>query len=355
MTLRGVSSSDWHFDGGVARLFPLTALEKQMHEVDKVHHYCIERGVRHLFSPGDLSDKARISEATFIAIVAMWLKYDKHLSVHYIAGNHDFAQVGKTSLDVLKLFCDNSVFKNVHIYDTPKIVEIDGVDVAFMPYPALDVPKTKAGRPRLIFAHIEEVGAVGDNGVKLKASSLKLNRTPEDYTISGHLHTYQVLKSRRTVFNGSLYQKTFGESRPKGFIEFKARYRSDGRLSVNHEFVDNRPEFILENRVIETSADWDALETGEHIFYKITLGEGVVAPKDITREIPNIVNINGTSYKGRDVLETGEKMSVNDIPVITPLTGLVEYLHRYELSKREVRAAIGMVKEAMKTLGMEYK
>lgn len=344
--LRGLVTSDWHLDGGLTRIFPLNSLEKQLREIEKVFQYAVENDIRHIFIPGDLSDKARLSETTLIALVTLLMKYDKHVSAWYSLGNHDVAHVGKTSLDVLKMFADSGVFKNVHLFSTPETMEIDGVTVGFVPFPHKAAPKTK--RPKLVFAHVEEPGAMGDYGVPLRSASMKLSRGEGDYVFSGHLHTYQVLKKARMVYNGALYQKTFGESVNKGFVEFQAKYKA-GELLVRHDFINNKPQFRLDTVKIEESTDWDKLEHGEHVFYRIYLGEGVVAPKDIVREFPNIVQLNGTTYRGGNSIET-EKMAVEDIPKITPLTGLVDYLMRYELTKREIKVAVGMVKEAIKQL-----
>lgn len=343
--LRGVSTSDWHFDGGLLRFFPLKALEKQMAEIDKVFRHCIENDIRHVFMPGDISDKARISETTFIALVTMLLRYDKHLSFYYSYGNHDVAHVGKTSTDVLQVFADSGVFKNVHLFSAPELMEIEGVDVAFVPFPHKEAPKSK--RPKLVFAHVEEPGAMGDYGLPLKSKEVHVKRDSRDFVISGHLHTYQYLKSRRMLYNGAPYQKTFGESHDKGFVEFQAGYKS-GELLVKHQFIRTKPEFRLDTVKIENANDWEKLEKGEHVFYRLYLGEGVVAPKDITREFTNIIQINGTTYRGKSI---EQKVSADSIPKITPMTGLIDFLHKYDLSKTEMKEAVGIVKDAIRELG----
>lgn len=323
-----------------------------LHEIEKIFKYCVENDIRHMFMPGDISDKARLDEETFIALVTLMLKYDPYITFYYILGNHDVAHVGRTSIDVLKVFAENGGFKNVKIFTKPEVMTIDGVRVGFVPFPytRLDVEDQK---PTLIFAHIEEAGALGDNGLALKSQHLRLERNKGDFVFSGHLHTFQVLKERRVVFNGAPYQKTFGEQGKKGFVEFKARYDDTGRLQVKHQFINNHPEFTLVNMTINEDADFDKLEQSEGMLYKITLGEGVIAPKGITRDFPNIVMLNGVSYKGRSNIDVREKMSADDIPKITPLTGLVKYLSKYELSKEETRRAVCMVKEAIKIIQNE--
>lgn len=316
-----------------------------MAEIEKVFKHCTENDVHHLFMPGDMADKARISEVTFIALVTLLMKYDKYLSFYYLLGNHDVAHVGKTSMDVLKVFADSGVFKNVHLFSAPALLDIDGVDVGFVPFPHNTAPKSE--RPRLIFAHAEEAGAMGDYGTPLKSTHLKVNRSKYDYVISGHLHTYQHLKKQRMLYNGALYQKTFGESPNKGFVEFQAKYRGD-ELLVRHDFINSKPSFRLETLKIEDAQGWEQLEAGEHVFYRIYLGDGVVAPKDIVREFPNIIQLNGTSYRGKGTVE--EKVAADSIPKITPLTGLIDYLTRFDLDKREIKRAVGLVKEAIDSL-----
>jgi hypothetical protein len=295
--------------------------------------------------PGDLADKARISEVTFIALVTLLMKYDKYLSFYYTLGNHDVAHIGKTSIDVLKIFADSGVFKNVHLFSKPEVLHIDGVDVGFVPFPFKAAPVTD--RAKLIFAHVEETGAIGDYGTPLKSSSVGVERESDDYVISGHLHTYQVMKKQRVLYNGALYQKTFGESPSKGFIEFQSKYRGD-ELLVKHNFIASRPAFLLETLKIEDSSDWDKLESGDHRFYRIYLGEGVVAPKDLIKDYPNVIQVNGTTYRGTTTPE--DKVSSDSIPKITPLTGLIEFLSKYDLSKAETKKAVGMVKEAIEQL-----
>lgn len=350
--LRFVQSSDWHLNGGLLRIFPQKALEKQLIEIRKPFVYAAENNIRHLMVPGDISDKARLDEDSLIALVGLFMQYAKYIQVHYITGNHDFAHVGKTAVDVLRIFAETGAIPNLHIHSTPEIEEIDGVDVCFMPFPHNELPKND--RNLLIFAHIEEAGALGDNGLPLKSASLKIARDPGDFVFSGHLHTYQALKSRRIVFGGSPYQKTFGEPLPKGFLDCRAKYSGD-ELKVSHKFIDSRPGFRLENLLIEESSQWETLEKGEHVFYKIQLGEGVVAPKNITRDFPNIVYINGMTYKGRQKIELGDGTlkTDKDIPKITPLTGLVKMLLNFDLSKEEAKKAVGMVKEAIRELNIE--
>lgn len=346
--LRAVSTSDWHLAGGLASVFPADATSRQLAEIDKIFKWCVDNDIAQLFMPGDISDKARMDEATLIALVMLLNKYKGLVTMHYILGNHDFAHVGRTSIDVLELFSTCGALENLKIYRQPTIVTIDGVEVGFLPFPHTKFEE-EGRKPKLIFAHIEEAGATGDNGLPLRSSAHGCTRRKEDFVISGHLHTYQVLPNKRIIFNGNPFQKNFGEKGKKGFIEFKAGYKGK-ELVVKHRFINNRPDFTLVNKSITEDKDFDTLERNPNVLYKITLGEGVVAPKDLTKDFPNIVMLNGVTYKGRSITPQREKQSIDKMPKITPLTGLVDFLHEAELSKAEIKQAVAMVKEAIRLL-----
>lgn len=342
--LTGIVTSDWHLDGGLNRIFPINATEKQLYEVSKIAQYAVEHDIRNIFIPGDISDKARISEHTFISLVAFFLKFQS-LEFYYTLGNHDVAQVGKTAIDVLQVFCQHAGLKNLHIYTKPELATIDGVQVGFIPYPYDKAPDSK--KPTLLFAHAEEAGAIGDYGIPLRSAHMVVKRKTSDYVFSGHLHTMQILN--RFAYCGSPFQKTFGENPDKGFLKFKAKY-ADGKLMVKPEFVNNRPSFRLINKLIEDAKDWEDIEVSDSLFYKLTLAEGVVAPKSITRDVPNIISINGTSFRGRDVLETSSRADTSSIPQYSITTGLLEYLDKFELKKSEKKIAVEMVMEGVKEL-----
>ena len=345
--LHGISTSDWHLDGGLKRLFPHDDTEKQLFEIEKIFKHAAKNGIGHIFNNGDISDKARIAEHTFIALVALLLKYDSVLSYWYILGNHDFAHVGKTAMDVLDVFVSNKVYKNVHLVKKPEQHILDGVHVCLTPFPFKESLRSK--HPQLNFAHIEEVGALGDYGVPLKNAHLTLKRNPKDFTFSGHLHTYQNLKKQRLVYNGAPYQKTFGENLNKGFVEFMAKEVA-GELKVKHTFIPSKPEFSLVDVLIEKSEDWAKLVKGTSQFYRITLGEGIITPKDIIKDIPNIMAIDGKRYRGGSSVDEDKILTFEEIPQFSELEELVKLLESEELSAKEIKYCVRMVQEAIEEL-----
>jgi len=318
-------------------------------EIKKPYEYALSQGIKYVFVPGDISDSHHMDDHTFIQLLTLLLTYDEHITTFYLRGNHDVAHKYKTSLDALEFMAKNNFFKNFKVYSSPKAVGIDGVSVGFIPFPGSEV---KAKRPPLIFAHVEEPGAIGDNGRPLKTKESQIIRRAGDYMISGHLHQFQVLEARRTLYNGSPYQKTFGESLPKGFVDFKAEYVK-GKLEVDHEFINSHPNFELRNILIRKSSDWEKIVDDPNIRYKVVVDKsaGVVVPKDITLSRPNIVYLNGSDslVKVKDVHDI-EGQSLASLPIFNPIKGLRAYLERSGLDEVTVKLGISMTKEAWKHL-----
>lgn len=348
--LQGVVTSDWHL-GGMTKLFS-NPTERQVVEIHKPYRYAVENSIEHLFMPGDMADTSTLQEHEMIALITILLTYDDHVNTYMILGNHDIESIKKTSCDILRVMSENGMFKRFHLFFKPTAMKIDGINTCFMPFPYTKV--LESSKPPLVFAHIETVGALGDNGRPLKCEEDKFERQPGDFIFSGHLHQHQYLKEKRIAYGGSLYQKNFGEALPKGFLDFKARY-AGGKLKVDLEFINSRPNFVLENKLIETSADWDTLVKDDNIRYKILVGEGIIVPKNITTMFPNIVYINGASSRTKinmDGTVDNGSVTLKDLPTFSITTGLSKYLRDAELNPKQMKLAKQFVREARADLGI---
>jgi hypothetical protein len=133
--------------------------------------------------------------------------------------------------------------------------------------------------------------ANGDNGRPLRTSH-EVEVDKRDFTIGGHIHLQQFLKSKRLLLNGSPYQKNFGESLPKGFVEFKARYHK-GKLEVIHEFKNQVQKFIFETKLISTQQEFSTLSKSRYTRYRLLVEEGVIIPADLRIRYPHRANPNG--------------------------------------------------------------
>ncbi|QYW04517.1 hypothetical protein pEaSNUABM14_00192 [Erwinia phage pEa_SNUABM_14] len=326
--LEALATADWHLEG-LSNHFPQDHVDRQLETIDRIYQYALEHGIKHIFIPGDITDKFRMDDETKRRLMQHFLKYDGIIESHYCGGNHDWADMTTTSMDLIKTFCEWSFLKSLHIYLRPEQVEIDGIVVNFLPHPAKESIKHK--KPCLNFCHVEAVGALGDNGRPLKAKhDIKVD--PRDYTISGHIHLHQVLEKKRFTYCGAPYQKTFGESLPKGFIHFKAQYKNK-ELVVKQKFVDSKPGFRLETVFIETQKDWSRLEANSAIRYRVIVKEEVSIPADIRTRVPNISQINSTNK--RVDLDNIDTVDVSELALadIDPRDGLKDYLKASGIKK----------------------
>jgi DNA repair exonuclease SbcCD nuclease subunit len=356
MGLKGIVSSDFHI-GGMLKVLN-NPLQHQITEIEKVYNYALSNSIEHMFNPGDLSHTPELTDTELIALIALFLKYDEHINSYYIAGNHDVESVKASSLDLLETIVNAGLYKRLKIYKKPTVETIDGVNVVFMPFPHLTVPRTK--RPPLVFAHIETAGAIGDNGRPLKTGNdEKFKRQKGDFVISGHLHQYQYLKEKRILFGGSLYQTNFGESLPKSYMTISARY-AEGKLKVNHSRIINKPNFVLETKIISSEDDWDQLSEEHTVRYRVLVEEGLVVPKKIAQQLKNIVSISGLNKSNKVAMEgiidtEGKLSTANNLPTFKITTGLKKYAKEAGLTNEQLKKAQRWAKEAAVSLGIYGK
>ncbi len=356
MALEGVITSDWHLTG-MYKPLGARAPELQFAEINKVYNHATANGLDKVFVPGDLCDSPVMDEENFIRLLTHLIMWDSEVETYYMRGNHDVEHKFKTSLDVLNVLVEGGMFKRLRILNQAETLKIDGVNVSFLPWPSFEAPEAKDGRGRLIFAHIETAGAIGDNGRKLKGGNEdKVIRSANDYIVSGHIHQYQEMKKKRLTYVGTLYQKNFGESLPKGFLEFKAGYKKgDDKLQFKHSFIDSKPNFILENLVIKDQADWDKIKKDPNIRYKLFVDRtaGILVPKNLTQMYPNIVHITGVNTASMSIEEVveaarGASAQVGDLPKFNPTTGLKSFLKREGVTDKAAhKKARSLVREAM--------
>lgn len=348
--LEGIATSDWHFCG-LAKHFP-DHIERQLHEIDKVYQYAIANGVRHVFVPGDISDTPHMPYEVYIALVLFLKKYDGMIHTHYIPGNHDFSDVKKTSMDLLHVLAEENFFETFHLYMTHTRKKIEGCRVNFLPYPFNEAPESS--KPALNFSHVEYNGAINDTGRKMRIKD-EFIQNPGDFNISGHIHQYQYLKSKRALYCGNPFQKNFGESLPKGFVHFKAHSGAE-KVSLRHKFVNNKPDFQFVNVTIESRDDFAKLSESDAYRYKLWLAPGVEIPRDLRLKFPNITGgiFDLESKSQAKDIEMAEKALVDpNANKVDLMFGLKDYLRSEGFKKKEIKSARSIVKQAANELGLD--
>ena len=343
--LHFISTSDWHLDG-LKKLFPNDHIQRQLAEVEKIFQYAMKKGIQHVFIPGDISDSYNMSWDAYFGLINLLTKYDGLLNIYYLHGNHDWEAEKKTSLDLLNLMCLHDMFKTVHLYNSPEQIEIDGVVINMLAFPAKKSIKHK--KPCLNFVHASFDGAIGDNGRTLRVKT-EIQCDKRDFTISGHIHQYQHMKAKRVIYNGNPFQKNFGESLPKGFIECKAKYVNK-KLVVKHQFINNHPDFTLESKIINSQKDFTELSTSDSVRYRLYVDPGVVVPSDLMIKYPNIRQIfdsqGKTKIKELECADEFKQQSI-DVPKIDPTFSLASSMKNAGWRKKDFQKAKALVAEAM--------
>lgn len=335
--LEAIVTSDWHFDG-MKNHFPTNHAAMVALEVQRVYQYAVAHSIPYIIVPGDIADNYKISPDSVREILGILAAYDSFVTTYYMLGNHDHGDVNSTSLDIFKTMSEFKMLKNFHVITEPTLITLDKVDLNFCPFPFTELSPTR--RPAINFIHRDIDGAIGDNGRKLRVKNDVL-LDERDFTFAGHIHKHQYLKSRRAVICGNLYQKNFGESLDKGFVTFKAKYKNN-KLKVDWEFIPQVPRFRLETVSIDTQKQFSKLEANQNIRYRLYVGEGIVVPKNIRKDIPNIDQI--WEYTGKKILaneDISDRMTqdIKEIPTIDPLTGLKEFFKAAGMTKEEFKYA----------------
>jgi hypothetical protein len=339
-------TNDWHLEG-LAKHFPHDHIERQLAEIDKIYQYALSRGIQHIMVPGDITDKHYMSDDTKRKFMQFFRKYDGVIDTWYIGGNHDRADTHRTSVDLISDFCEWDFLKSLHVFLEPKQVEIEGIVCNMLPHPSKKSIKSK--KPCLNFVHANVVGAVGDNGRAIRVShDIVVNE--RDFTFDGHIHQHQFLESRRTLLAGAPYQKNFGESAAKGFVEAKARYKK-GELVVDWQFIDSKPDFLFETVVINDASQFAELLAYPSRRYRLYIKEGVVVPADIKVRLPNISQLHHVKGSVAAALEKKLVLGTVSIDAVDPREGLKDFMTAFGLDKKQRKIGRSMLEAALSEIG----
>lgn len=203
-------------------------------EVGKVLKYASNKGINNVFLYGDISDSPKLSQNAQVLLLNFFLS-NQDFNFYIILGNHDKAAEDSSrghSLQVMKTLSKFKLLKNVRIFEDPKTVNIDGIQVRFLPWPSSDFHSGC-----LNVSHLEVQGSKYDNG---KIHNNKNLSKSKRVVVSGHLHTSQ--KVRNTYYSGTLYQTNFGEQKLKYFHHIQ--YSSDSDFDI--QLVPHKQELLLE-------------------------------------------------------------------------------------------------------------
>jgi len=205
---------------------------------------------------------------------------------YFMLGNHDMFGMHPReghSLEILR-----KLYKKPHVkfFTLPKTVEIDGINVRFLPY-----PHDSFDKEALNVLHKEVRGAKNDAGRAFDSDDLSASKA---VIVAGHLHTAH--RIRNTYYSGTLYQTNFGESLPKYFHHIEFNSASDYEIKL----VKHEPTFQLHNVVLQSRDDLQEIPEGETNLVKLIIQDGAdVSASDYAR-FTNIVELK--NYKTKEDL-----------------------------------------------------
>lgn len=316
--------------------------------LDDVVVYAKEHSIKTVILLGDIFDNPYPSQEDHKRLFKYLLA--SGLDWYIISGNHDVdLEAGDNPVNSLLMpeFYTSEMKKSIHIYTKPRLIKIAGVRVCFLPWPH---SQSLTKKPCLNVAHITLSKARSDAGRVLEGR--KIRRNPNHYWTIGDLHTKQKY-SDRVHYPGNLYQKTFGESLPKGFSHLIVK-ETGGELLVDDRWIPVEPPFSLVQLAIDSLEDLDKVEDlnrNKPTFYrlKVTSPE-VVLPSKFRENHPHVLSVE---YPRNRVKVEVEGKIVNIKGTQPPLKGLRARLETFGLSKRQINMAIRYSKRKLKELTSE--
>lgn len=208
-----------------------------IHILDQIASVVKERQIQNVICLGDIFElKDRVPNHIQIAFGEALHAIDAH--VYILLGNHDFKIKKYSTLKVMELG------DMITLVDRPKLLNIQGVRIGFIPYFREFQDFSKAWE-RLHMAHTMDLvcfhqfipGISYKSGMKIPGK-FDLTLAKGTRYISGHLHQACYVLDDRVHYLGSPYQVNFGESGENKFI-----YLYQPNTSVFHAKQLKYPEF----------------------------------------------------------------------------------------------------------------
>ncbi len=314
-------------------LFPTNHLDLQFAEIRKAIDYARRQGETAVTFLGDLAENIRLSPEAESHFIRFFFWLDSVMEGHVILGNHDFAETGNHSLLPFFELQRAKVFKRIRFYEEPTIVNIDGVNHNFSPYPYKEGVKNAVN-----YGHFEVSGSTRDNGTVIK----KAHDTNEKHAwVLGHLHTPHDVGNNH--YTGTAYQLNFGESLPKSFSIVTPRI-SHGKLKLKKERIKVDPAFKLINIEVYKEKHLKQIEKNPLYKYRLLLSADFDTDIDIMGKYPNVVKLEG--FKSKKELKALVQESFIEITEQTlNLPSAQEELERF--LKHEKKATSKQLKRAL--------
>lgn len=339
MAYKALTIGDEHLDKKrINDVIGENAYQLQLAAVDQVFDYGREKGITHVVWLGDICDTGSLSDHSELALLQKVKQYDDEgFQQDFILGNHDKEQKYVHSLCKLAWAAESGGFKNVRVFTEYHSEVREGVTIEYLPF-----PETKARKKNSIcYGHFERPGALRDNGTKIEHGIAE--EKGSSWYVLGHLHTCQTMG--RSIFPGTLFQTSFGETRDKFFCVLKAEMVGK-KLEVQHKFIPSDKPFEFINLEITSVKDLKLISTNLMHKYRILYSADIDMPKNFLLRNPNV--IEALPYRNKAELV---ELSNPDTVEFTAMDGLHDYLAKTAgLSKREVRKGVRIISKKLNIL-----
>jgi DNA repair exonuclease SbcCD nuclease subunit len=279
--------------------------------------YAKQHRIKNVVLLGDIADTPELSYEAQSALYSVFIKYS---DIHFIIllGNHDIGR-GSNSLSVLTSI--SNLFSNITVVDKSTKLE-HGVY-------AHGWPNHSSKKGNLNFCHVDQNGAIADNGYSVTESRFDLADTQK--YVSGHLHTYQ--KSKNAIWPGTLYQVKFGESQKKYFlhlsigsaISFKAIPVESPIQLIDHYYNGSLPD-TLDTAKIKVYCKYGEVIDDDSRIYKTI----IVKDKDDIDKIQNATLDLGSGFSSFDHRTVLQKLMGEQNKSLRFITRAKKYVREYE-------------------------
>ena len=268
-------------------------LENQIQSLNWVEQLATDNNYDMIICCGDFFDKAHLTDQELTALQE--IKWNKNIPHYFLVGNHESEESDLQFSSTKALAAENR-----YIIDTPKILNIDNLELAFLPYvgesckqPLTDYFGTY-NKDRILFSHNDILGlqmGLVESKTGFSIDELEANCT---FCINGHLHNGQPV-SNRILNLGNLTGKDFGED---GF-KYTHKVLVIDTDTFKLDFIENPYAFNFYKLDISSKADLNILTTVKpNAVISVKCVDTVVEEaRQLIEKIPNIIESRITLIK----------------------------------------------------------
>lgn len=292
--------------------------------------------IKNIIMLGDIVDHPNPKQSTIIRLISVFRDFPE-LKFWVITGNHDITARGRNGLQICEFLSSANMLENVIVFTEPKMVNIKGFPVYFMPYGYDVQPKgTYLG-----IGHHTVTGSLSDSGYKLEDSGISISNK-KAYWVMGHIHLKQSYKWG--CYPGTPYQINFGESTEKYLLKVKATLDA-GKLTVKRKFLPVDTPYTLETLNLEDVSQLPKFNKKKPNFFKIRIRDGFELPSTFLIDNPHIIAKDILNKKGKLTEITKIEDAPDTVFHLTATSNLVPFLVKKGMSEKEAKSARKLIKK----------